>query len=495
MRFGFWWKGAILIVLVVLFDRLVSAGTGGVVVAGFALAWLVGMIAGRRDVRHSRRAWIAAGAAGLFVVSLADDPGVLAWALFWCALSMAALLPRTAGFDSAAHWTVRLMLHGLTGIGTVLRDVGRLAAWRSRNGSGVSGVATTLSLPVIGGALFMTLFASANPLIARAFARIELPSFWQILLWGFGTVCIWPALRPHAATIRLAARMPDPEPRLPGTSLTSVLLALALFNAIFAVQNILDIAFLWSGAALPAGTTQTDYVHRGAYPLIATALIAGFLTLAMLRPDRPSARHPLARRLVTLWVVQNIVLVASSALRTVDYVAMSMLTTWRIAALLWMALVAFGLATILWRILAGRSARWLVDRNMLAALIVLVPCTFVDFGAVAARWNVRTDSPEHVDLCYLQQVGPAALLPLIELERRPLTPVKRDRVRAVRERVLADLSFRQRDWRSWTPRGARLLTLAMARLGPDRAMPVEVRKGAWQACDGSTAYAEPGTRP
>ena len=139
------------------------------------------------------------------------------------------------------------------------------------------------------------------------------------------------------------------------------------------------------------------------------------------------------------------------------------------------------------------SWRW-ISRG-LAALIVLVPCTFVDFGAVAARWNVRTDSPERVDLCYLQQVGPAALLPLIELERRPLTPAKRDRVRAVSERVLADLSFRQRDWRSWTPRGARRLTLAMARLGPDRAMPVEVRKGAWQTCDCSTAYAEPGTRP
>ena len=65
--------------------------------------------------------------------------------------------------------------------------------------------------------------------------------------------------------------------------------------------------------------------------------------------------HPLARRLVTLWVVQNIVLVASSALRTIDYIESSMLTAWRIAALAWMALVALGLVLICWRILAGRS--------------------------------------------------------------------------------------------------------------------------------------------
>ena len=40
-----------------------------------------------------------------------------------------------------------------------------------------------------------------------------------------------------------------------------------LFDAIFAIQNMIDTAFLRSGSGLPAGMSQTAYVHRGAYPL------------------------------------------------------------------------------------------------------------------------------------------------------------------------------------------------------------------------------------
>ena len=148
------------------------------------------------------------------------------------------------------------------GVAKPLGDLSRIV--RQRGKTDPRAVAATLALPVVGGAFFLILFSAANPLIAQAFAAIRLPSLWQMLIWTFVAVCAWPSLRPHAAVMRLAARLPDPEPSLPGTSLPSVLMALALFNLIFAVQNALDIAFLWGGGALPAGMTQTDYVHRGA---------------------------------------------------------------------------------------------------------------------------------------------------------------------------------------------------------------------------------------
>src|SRR5690606_5734362 len=112
----------------------------------------------------------------------------------------------------------------------------------------------------------------------------------------------------------------DAGATIPGPPLASALLALATFNIIFAVQNGLDIAFLWSGAPLPGKITLADYAHRGAYALIATALIAGGLTLWMLRPGSATAAHPWARTLLVLWVAQNLMLVASSMLRTIDYV-------------------------------------------------------------------------------------------------------------------------------------------------------------------------------
>lgn len=481
MRHGFLLKIAVVSALVALFDRLFPFEFAGVGSGGFAGAWLIGLLASRSDVRRNRQAWFALAAAGFFAIALCDNPGFLPWVLFWCALSVAALLPKVASFDDAWHWGARLGLHAITGIAKPFIDVRRI--WRG--GPGARAIAAMLALPLAGGALFLFLFAAANPLIEQTLAAIWFPSFWRVLLWLFVALCLWPSFRPHAAVMRLAARLPDPEPRLAGTSPLSVLIALMIFNAIFAVQNGLDIAFLWNGGTLPAGMTQKEYVHRGAYPLIVTAVIAGIMALAMLRPGSASERNPLARRLVILWVAQNLVLVASSALRTIDYIEASLLTTWRIAALGWMVLVALGLVLICWRILGGRSARWLINWNALAAATMLAGCAFVDLGAIAATWNVSAQAPEKVDLCYLRQIGDGALNPLITLEHRPMDLRTRDQVRYIRERIFTDLEARQATWAEWTPRGARRLAEARSRLGADPAQPIPVAGPTWRGCNGS----------
>lgn len=171
--------------------------------------------------------------------------------------------------------------------------------------------------------------------------------------------------------------------------------------------------------------------------------------------------------------------------RTDDYIEASMLTAWRIAALAWMALVALGLILICWRILRGRSARWLINWNALATAVLLAICSFVDLGAVAASWNVRRQDPAKIDLCYLGLIGDGALLPLVELEKRPMDAATRDRVRYVRDRIHLDLSARQDSWTEWTPRGARRLARADALLGPHPAMPYSADSITQRECDGS----------
>ncbi|WP_294327075.1 DUF4173 domain-containing protein [uncultured Sphingomonas sp.] len=481
MRLSFLLKIAATVGLVLLFHGLFPDGFEGARVGGLAAVWLVLLVAVRRDVARSRRAWVALGGAAVFAGMLVDDPGPLPWVLFWAALSVAALIPRVAAFDDAWRWAMRLLVQGLSTPFALPFDLRRMGGVRGRGLSPVR-IAATLALPVIGGTLFLVLFAQANPLIENVFYNVALPEPWQLGLWAAVAAMAWPAFRPRAAAIRWAARLPDPEPRIPGTSLPSVLLALGLFNLLFAVQNALDIAFLWSGAGLPEGVSAADYAHRGAYPLIATALLAGVLALAMLRPGSESAGNRWARRLVTLWVAQNLVLVASSVLRTTRYIDESMLTAWRIAALLWMGLVALGLVLIAWRILGDRSARWLVNANALAAGIVLTGCAAVDLGATAAAFNVDAQRPEAVDLCYLRHVGDGALLPMIKLEQRPMDAATRERVRFIRQTLFADLLWRQTHWGSWTPRGARRLSAARAALGREVARPVDPRL---RFCDGS----------
>ena len=326
--------------------------------------------------------------------------------MFWIALSMAALLPRRA-FRDALTWVGPLAWHALTGLASPLRDAARVAAVRHRrdlHAGGLRAVISTLVIPLGGGALFVALFASANPLIGNAFAQIRLPDVWttawRTLLAACVVATIWTSLRPGTAAARMALGAHRAPRAAFDPSVATLMLSLVTFNAIFAVENALDLAFLWSGAALPAGVTMADYAHRGAYSLIVTALLAALFVLVALRPDSAGARSPAIRWLVGLWIGQNLMLVASSALRTLDYIDAYGMTILRLSALAWMGLVATGLALIAWRLFAGRSAAWLINTNALTAAIVLALASVIDLGATARRLE-RTDRPN------ARQVGAA----------------------------------------------------------------------------------------
>jgi hypothetical protein len=163
--------------------------------------------------------------------------------------------------------------------------------------------------------------------------------------------------------------------------------------------------------------------------------------------------------------------------RTFDYIESYSLTVLRISALIWMGLVAAGLVLICARLLRNKSGAWLINVNMLVTLLVLVGCACLDFGQMAAAWNVRHAREVggrgvQLDLCYLRELGPSALLPLLELETRPGLPAAL-RARALGERVhiLRELTEGQADWHGWTLRGASRLAEAQ-RLVVEHRLPV-----------------------
>ena len=474
MRYTFLLKLAGALLLVALADLLFWFQRVGSTLGLFALAVLVATLCLRTEIFARWPSRIAAAAALFFALALAVDPGPLALLLFTLAITLAALLPRTAGFDDCGRWLLRLVIHGLLSAVGPFRDyllAGR--ARQRRRTPGLRGKLPTLILPLAGSIVFLALFAAANPLIGDAFARLDLwPDFdvitvLRLVFWCAVFTGMWSLLRPPRYALWAASPKAAGDVALPGVSLGSVAISLLAFNLIFALQNGLDLAFLWSGAALPDGMSFAEYAHRGAYPLIATALLAGLFVLVTLRPGTASAASRPIRLLVTLWILQNVLLVASTILRTLDYVAAYSLTVLRIAALIWMGLVALGLALICYRLLRGKSGAWLTNANALAAALVLAACCWIDLGGVAATWNVRHareagGAGAAIDLCYLHELGPSALLPLIELESRPLPPELRDRMQWVRSRIMDRLGNNETDWHGWTLVGGRRLANADA---------------------------------
>jgi hypothetical protein len=78
----------------------------------------------------------------------------------------------------------------------------------------------------------------------------------------------------------------------------AILRSLVLFNLLFAVQTILDLIYLRGGVALPDGMTYATYAHRGAYPLMLTALLAAGFVLVAIAPGGQAERKPAIRTLV-----------------------------------------------------------------------------------------------------------------------------------------------------------------------------------------------------
>ena len=405
------------------------AGVQGI----FGLALVAALALARPAVRRDKRARIALGLAAVYALAQLWDPSPLAFGLFWVAMGFATLLPGTATFDDGWRWFQRLFAHGFKSLFGPLIDLTILSRIRRKRPAGPLGLARSLPvlvLPLLGSAIFVWLFAAANPVIEQLLGALSLPEFdWslipRIVLWGVLLVMTWGVLRPRPPRVLFGTFIGSGDVVLPGVSLASVTLSLAAFNALFAAQNLMDLGYLSGLATLPQGITLADYAHRGAYPLIVTALLAALFVLVTMRPGSTTAASPLVRRLVTLWIAQNLLLVFSAALRTWDYVEAYSLTVLRLSALLWMALVAAGLVLVLWRMLHGKSASWLINANLAAAGLLLTGVAFVDLGAVSARWNVAhareiDGDGAGLDFCYLDSMRGSALPALIELDQRHL---------------------------------------------------------------------------
>ncbi|HXV30298.1 MAG TPA: DUF4173 domain-containing protein [Sinorhizobium sp.] len=466
-------SAAVGLVLVALADALFFQQVLGINTFLFAMAVMAGILfSGSR--RLTARTAVALGGVS-FVASapLLEAPSLLgalcsASGLALVALIRSKLIPqrRTAlpfvlcRFALAAparlvgDWRKHLVTRVSRNAGS--RIISRLAVWL---------VPSLLAL------IFLALFTIANPLIEQALSNIDLAAVLRfcnplrVAFWLTVAAAVWPMLRP-----RLTWRQRRPSPAEapadaaagPLFGQAAVLRSLLVFNVLFAVQTLLDLIYLWGGAELPDGMTHAEYAHRGAYPLIVTALLAGAFVLVVMRRNGPGENSPVIRGLVHAWIGQNILLCISSILRLDLYVEVYSLTELRVAAGIWMGLVAIGLALILLRILLRQSNEWLIATNLTVLAATLYACAFVDFPALIARFNVQhsrefSGKGTPLDIDYLSSLGPSAV-PALDAYIAALPPqaTEIDSARVARDDLAAGFSGSASGWRGWSYRGYRL---------------------------------------
>jgi len=328
-------------------------------------------------------------------------------------------------------------------------------------------------IPIALSGVFVFLLVSANPLLEKWVSLLNPGTtashigLGRVLYWTAALSIVWPFIHVRwsgkrkmpaglVAAAALTQTIPSGQSNFFGAA--TILRSLILFNLLFAVQTILDAVYLWGNATLPADISYASYAHRGAYPLIVTALLAAAFVLAAMRPGGSAEQSRVIRPLVYLWVAQNVLLVISSILRLDLYVQIYLLTWWRVAAFIWMILVALGLVLIVARIVLNRSNAWLVHANLITLTATLYVCSLVNFSAAIADYNVShsreaTGKGVSIDMDYLFSLGPQAL-PAIDraIALRGIDPTLVSRRGCLVEQQVKDMAF----WRSWGLRSWRL---------------------------------------
>lgn len=410
------------------------------------------------------------------------EPGPLSVAMATLGVIMLATVRRIGWNPSTRHWIHRLVRFPVHSFAQPLRDITLYQRWftraRATSRGRSSGCLVTWFLPVALSAVFVGLFCLANPVLSLWSqqlgewfgTQIQRWAEWvhpaRMLLWVAIGAIVWGLLRMRTRRGYLASWrsriVVQPGPWVAQWNLTpTVVRCLILFNVVFAGQLLLDARYLLAGAALPQGMTYAQYAHRGAYPLMATSLLAGAFALVTFRSRGPAERSRLARVLVYLWLGQNLALLASAAWRLRMYVDVYSLTMWRIAAAIWMLLVALGLAWIVLRIVYRRSNVWLLRVNILTAATVLYICCFLNFAGWIAWFNVTRCADVGgpgvpIDLVYLERLGSPALPATRWLQQHTIRSARHDtnNVAAAAGDVAQRLEYRLNEqlahWRSWT---------------------------------------------
>ncbi|MEX0308705.1 MAG: DUF4173 domain-containing protein [Tateyamaria sp.] len=292
--------------------------------------------------------------------------------------------------------------------------------------------------------VFALLILAANPVLDRWLIdatswEMNTPDLSRVYFWLFLAAAIWPALVLPRMRERLRARRPAriTVQRQGAINAASVTRSLVAFNALFALQTGTDILFLYGDASLPEGISPATYAHRGAYPLLATALLAGLFAV-MARPFL--AGRPILRALMLIWLIQTLALVVASVWRLDIYVDAFGLTRLRLAAYIWMGLVAAGLVLVLWQIWRDKCTAWMMLRSGALGAMALYVCAFVSFDGLVARHNLdKNDNPDVALLCRSSEDVIPALVAKYGPDWRSLCQWEFDQ----------PVLFHPTDWREW----------------------------------------------
>lgn len=317
--------------------------------------------------------------------------------------------------------------------------------------------------------LFATLYGIANPefgiyvdmILGEVFEAIRyffisIDFLWIFTLFLGVVICIFIFMRRKndvleqkdetAEDNKLRVRNKRPASsmmRLKNEYRAGVFLFAAL-NVLLLLMNVMDIDKVWFNFEFE-GQYLKEFVHYGTIVLIIAVMLSIVLVLTFFRGNLNFYKKNIwLKRLCYLWLGQNMILAVSAGIRNFYYIQHYSLAYRRIAIVFFLILVIYGLYSVFVKVRDTRSNFYLVRKNAVVWLIVLVISAGFNWDRIIARYNFSRGEGSFVHLNFLAELSDSAL-PYLD---QPLEKVETlDQMQIRRFKLLSGSSFSSGDYR------------------------------------------------
>lgn len=289
-------------------------------------------------------------------------------------------------------------------------------------------------LPAAITAIFFFLYRAANPVFEKYTNEIntDFISFEWLLFTGIGFILMTGFFYHHVVTwlyetdktapdklgvISLEQHLQTPQLFSVSNELLSGIILFVLLNLLLLSVNALDVYTCFT-QKLPDGVTIAQYLHDGTDTLILSICLAIAIILFIFRGYLNFfQQNRVLKLLAYTWVIQNAVLVITTAQRNWWVIESSGLTRRRIGVYVYLLLCLIGLTTTFIKVLRKKSNWFLFRKNSWAFYAVFIAACFIDWDNFIVRYNCRHFKAldfGYIDRNYQADLGHTSLASLFE---------------------------------------------------------------------------------
>lgn len=193
------------------------------------------------------------------------------------------------------------------------------------------------------------------------------------------------------------------------TELKAGIFLLLILNLLILAENIIDIYWVWFNFQW-TGEYLKQFVHEGTYLLILSILISIGITLYFFRGNLNFyKKNNLIKLLSYIWLVQNVILAISVGFRNYRYIEVFALAFKRIAVFFFLALVLFGIISVIYKITRRLTSTFLFKVNSVSFYAALVLFSLFNWDVIISRYNFDHYQESFVHLDFMSKLSDYAL--------------------------------------------------------------------------------------